>query len=93
MACCAAGHGTIRLHDPEVPASIDSITAVLMAGCMPKSSLLTISSLVSGARPSSSFDRTGASAAALAARSPMLIELIPPSASRASGRTGKPRGR
>jgi hypothetical protein len=39
-----AGNKTIRLPELAIPSSTDSTTAVLMAGCIPKSSQLTINS-------------------------------------------------
>ena len=57
MACDAAGHGTIRLHELAMPSSTDSITAALTAGYIPKSSQLTISSRASRGYPGNSLDR------------------------------------
>jgi hypothetical protein len=43
MACGAAGHGAIRLHELAMPSSIERMTAVLTAWYIPKSSALMIS--------------------------------------------------
>ncbi|MCW2861589.1 MAG: hypothetical protein JWP48_3297 [Actinoallomurus sp.] len=48
MACDAPGHGTIRLHELTIPFSIDSMIATLIAGYIPRSSPLTMSSRTSG---------------------------------------------
>src|SRR5258708_16042411 len=72
MACNAHGHGTIRLNELAIPFSIESMTAVLIAWYMPKSSPFTMRTRASGENPSSSLDRAEAVAAARS-RAPALI--------------------
>jgi hypothetical protein len=56
MACRAAGHGTIRLHELAIPSTIERKTAALTAWYIPKSSLFTMSTRASGGKPSNSLD-------------------------------------
>src|SRR5258708_10901103 len=73
MACNAHGHGTIRLNELAIPFSIESMTAVLIAWYMPKSSLFTMRTRASGENPSSSLDRAQAVAAAGSRASAFIV--------------------
>jgi hypothetical protein len=60
MACGAPGHGTIRLHELAIPRSIESTTAALIAGYVPKSSLFTMSTRAPGGNPAAHSIEPGA---------------------------------
>src|SRR5208282_4049635 len=77
MACRAAGHGTIRLHELAIPSTIERRTAALIAWYIPKSSLFTMSTRASGAKPSNALDRAeGAAAGGPPASSAMRPSVI-----------------
>jgi hypothetical protein len=72
MACGAAGHGAVRLHELAMPSSIEPMTAALTAGYIPKSSALMMSTRASRGRPSSSLDWAGC-AAVVGSRLPLFV--------------------
>lgn len=78
MACRAAGHGTIRLHELAIPSVIERRTAALIAWYIPKSSLLMMSTRASGAKPSNR-------AEGAAADDPPASPAMPPSVTVARG--------
>lgn len=59
MASVAAGHTVMRLHEAAIPSSIDSTTAALIAGCIPKSSQLTSNRRAPGGNPRTWFGHGG----------------------------------